>query len=121
MITAIMLLSLAAMTITLFSVTIANQARRTELAGDDAQLRQMLMAGAAAARVHITQSGRFEVPLPDALKRDSGELSVEIREEADGGRTAHVEAAIGRHHRSQVLTFSSRNGAWQIVDAYLEM
>ncbi len=121
MITAIMLLSLTAMTITLLGVTIANQARRTQFAGEDAQLRQLLTAGTAFAQTRISSdsSGRFFVVLPDALKQDSAELTVDIHADSAGNKIAEVDASLPRHRLSQQLTFSSQNGVWQITNANL--
>jgi type II secretory pathway component PulK len=121
MITAIMLLSLTAMTITLLGVTLANQARRTQFASEDAQLRQLLTAGTAfaQARIQSDSSGRFSVALPDALKQDFAELTVDIHADSAGNKIAEVEASLPHHRLSQQLTFSSLNGVWQINQANL--
>ena len=121
MITAIMLLSLTAMTITLLGVTLANQARRTQSATEEAQLRQLLTAGTAFVQTRISSdaSGRFSVALPDALKQDSAELTVDISADSAGEKIAQVDASISHHHLSQQLTFSSQNGVWRITKASL--
>jgi hypothetical protein len=121
MITAIMLLSLTAMTITLLGVTLSNQARRTQFAVEDAQLRQLLTAGTAFAqtRIQSDSSGRFSVPLPDGLKQESAELTVEIHAGPSGNKIAEVNASLPHHRLSQQLTFSSQNGVWQMTQANL--
>jgi hypothetical protein len=123
MVTAIMLLSLAAITVTLLGVTITNQVRRTEMAAEDAQLRQLLSAGAAVAqtRVASNSSGRFSISLPDALKQLSAELTVDIHDVSPAQKIAEVDASLDNHHRSQRLTFALQNGAWQISRADLGM
>jgi type II secretory pathway component PulK len=121
MITAIMLLSLTAMTITLFGVTLSNQARRTQFAVEDAQLRQLLTAGTALAqtRIQSDSSGRFSVALPDALTQNSAELTVDIHAVPSGNKIAEVNASLPHHRLSQQLTFSSQNGVWQMTQANL--
>ena len=121
MITAIMLLSLTAMTITLLGVTLSNQARRTQFAVEDAQLRQLLTAGTAFAqtRIQSDSSGRFSVPLPDALTQNSAELTVDIHVGPSGDKIAEVDASLPHHRLSQQLTFSSQNGVWQMTQANL--
>jgi hypothetical protein len=121
MLTAIMLLSLTAMTITLLGVTLSNQARRTQFAGEDAQLRQLLIAGTAFAQTRIPSdsAGRFSVAVPDALWQESAELTVDIRAGSAGDKIAEVEASFPRHRLSQQLIFTSQNGGWQITAANL--
>jgi type II secretory pathway component PulK len=121
MITAIMLLSLTAMTITLLGVTLSNQARRTQFVAQDAQLRQLLTAGTSFAQTRISSdsSGRFSVTLPDALTQDSAKLTVDIHADSSGNKIAEVDASLPHHRLSQQLTFSSQNGIWQITQANL--
>lgn len=121
MLTAIVLLSLTAMTITLLGATLFNQARRTQIIGEDAQLRQLLIAGTAFAQTKVPSdaSGRFSVAVPDVLQQDSAELTVDIHADSTGNKIAEVEASLPHHRLSQQLTFSSQNGVWQLSDANL--
>jgi len=120
MITAIALLSLTAMTITLLGMTLFNQARRTQIVAEDAQLRQLLIAGTTFAQSRVSvSSGRFSVAIPDALRQDSAELTVDIRADSAGDKIAEVDASLPHHRLSQQLTFSLQNGVWQIAAANL--
>ena len=122
MVTAIMLLSLTAMTITLLGVTLSNQALRTRSIGEDAQLRQLLIAGTAFAQTRIPSdsSGRFSVAVPDALGQESAELTVDIRAGSAGDKIAEIEASLAHHRLSQQLIFSSQNGVWRVTAATLD-
>jgi len=120
MITAIALLSLTAMTITLLGMTLFNQARRTQIAAEDAQLRQLLIAGTTFAQSRVSvSSGRFSVAIPETLRQDSAELTVDIRADSAGDKIAEVDASLPHHRLSQQLTFSLQNGVWQITAANL--
>jgi hypothetical protein len=121
MITAIMLLSLTAMTITLLGATLFNQARRTQIVGEDAQLRQLLIAGTAFAQTRVSSdsSGRVSVAIPDSLRQESAKLTVDIRDGSGGSKIAEVGASLPHHQLSEQLTFSSQNGVWQLTDANL--
>ncbi len=121
MITAIVLISLTAMTLTVLTATIVTQSRRGQILSDDAQLRQLLTAGAAFAEVKLqsNSSGRFTVPLPESLRRISAELTVEIQAGADESRLAEIQASLPHHHLSQRLSFSRQENRWQITGAAL--
>jgi hypothetical protein len=122
MVTAIMLLSLTAMTMTLLGMTLFNQARRTQIIGEDAQLRQLLIAGTAFAQTRIASvsTAHFAVPLPDTLRHDSADLTVDIHPASAGQKIAEISASLPHHHLSQQLTFSSQNDVWQITAANLD-
>jgi hypothetical protein len=122
MVTAIMLLSLTAMTMTLLGMTLSNQARRTQIAAEDAQLRQLLIAGSdfAQTRIASVSAAHFAVPLPDALQHDSAQLTIDIHPDSAFQKTAEISASLPHHHLSQQLIFSSQNDAWQITAANLD-
>jgi hypothetical protein len=121
MITAIMLMSLAAMTMTLLGTTIINQARRTQILSEDAELRQLLIAGAAFAEIEAesNSAGRVSVPLPDPLERNSAGLTIEFHSNSPTEKIAEVEASLPHHRLSQQLTVSFENGLWQLTAANL--
>jgi len=122
MITAIFLISFTVMTLTVLMATIAAESRRAQILGQDAQLRQLLTAGAtfAEAQLQSNSSGRFSVPLPQALRQLDAELTVEIQPPSDEKATAEIEAALPHHHLSQRLSFSRQASGWQITDATLD-
>jgi hypothetical protein len=119
MITAIMLLSLTAVTITLLGSALVNQARRTQLAAEDAQLRQLLVAGADIARTKLSSSGSFTVDLPPSLRDESAALTIQIQDNPSGQKIATIKATFPHHSLSQQLTFTSQNSAWQLTGATL--
>jgi hypothetical protein len=121
MVTAIFLMSFTVMTLTVLMATIAAQSRRAQILGQDAQLRQLLTAGAAFAdaKLQSNSSGRFSVPLPETLRQFSADLTVESQPIADEKATAEIEAALPHHHLSQRLSFSRQASGWQITDATL--
>ena len=121
MITAIALMSLSAMTLTLLGSTIFNQSRRTQMVCEDAQLRQFLIAGATFALSHIQQNstGEFSIPLPEISADHSAQLTVQINPISPSRITADIEASIPHHRLDQHLIFTRENGVWQISQARL--
>jgi hypothetical protein len=122
MVMAIFLMALSAMTLTALGVTLFTQARRTQMAAEDAQIRQLLMAGTvfAAEQVKSNSMGSVDVPLPDALREDSAKLTVDVEEgTASGERTAEVEASVPRYRSSEHLRLVLRAGGWEVVEANL--
>jgi hypothetical protein len=120
MVIAIVLLGLSAMTLTALGVTFSTQVRRTQMAAEDAQLRQLLLAGATFARDKVVAHsfGKFEVLLPDSLRHDQAVLNVDIQAGAsDSERIVEVAASLPRHQTSQRLVLSLQSGAWQITQA----
>ncbi|MGD0766615.1 MAG: hypothetical protein ABSB42_00170 [Tepidisphaeraceae bacterium] len=122
MITAIFLMSFTVMTLTVLMATIAAQSRRSQILSQDAQLRQLLTAGAAFAdaKLQSNSSGRFSVPLPETLRQSSADLTVEIQPPSNETATAEIEATLPHHHLSQRLSFSRQASSWQITDATLD-
>ena len=122
MVTAIVLMGLCAMTLTALSVALRAQALRTQSTIEDAQLRQLLQAGAtfAVAKAQTNSTGQFTVPLPDSLKQDSAQLTINLNPGPDATEeTAEIEAALPHHHDSQLLFLTLQSGTWQITTADL--
>ena len=120
MVTAIVLIGLAAMTMTALSITIYTQATRTRLATEDAQLRQLLIAGATFAieKAQSNTTGHFQVSLPDPLRANAAKLTIDLQPRtSDNEQTAEVEASLPHHRTSQRLKLALQNGAWQIAEA----
>lgn len=122
MVTAIFLLSLVAMTLTALSAELFVQAGRTQVLVEDAQLRQLLLAGSVFAESHLesASSTPLSVSLPDALPRQSAALTVEVRPGASASqRIAEIEASLPRHQLSQQLHFSREGDSWRMTEAKL--
>ena len=122
MVTAIMLISLTVMTLTVLMATIGDQSRRALVVAEDAQLRQLLDAGADFAQVKLqaSSSGRFSVPLPEVLSRLGADLTVEIQGGWDEKTNAEIEADLPHHRMSQHLTLRRDGDHWRIADATLD-
>ena len=120
MVTAIVLMSLVGITLTMLTVAMRGDSRRTQLAEDDAQLRQLLLAGSAFAVSHADSNGHFSVPLPESLRERSAELSVEIQSgQGSDEKIAEIEADIAKHGVSERIHLSRQGGNWRVDRANL--
>lgn len=121
MVTAIMLLSLCGMAMTVLSVTVYEQAKRAQMQADDAQLRALLNAGAAfAAKMPSSSQGRIVVPLPDSLGRNSTHLTVDFQSDSTADeRIAEISASLPHRQMSQRLILSLQDGVWRTTQADL--
>jgi hypothetical protein len=120
MVTALVILSLAAIAISLMGDAVANQVRRTQMTTDDAQLRELLIAGAAYACAHPDSTARSSVSLPDALQQSGATLTVSIRDASDQIKSADIEASIGHRRLSQHLNLARTGSTWSVTQATLE-
>jgi hypothetical protein len=112
MVTAIVLIGITAMTITEIGLTVAVEVRRTTCVAEDAQLRELLLAGGEFAMQHRA-AGHYEVSLPDQI---AGKLSVDVHND----RTIYVEAALPRRRQSERLILADENGRWLTTQANLQ-
>ncbi len=125
MILALILLALTAMALSALTQLAAEDFRRTREARIDAQLRQLLMAGAADAQ---QEAGRWpaeavksawEVALPAEVGERLGRVSVSVSREGDGvARVVVVGQLEGRSMR-QTVVMSRVDGRWRVSDAQL--
>ena len=116
MVMAIMCISLMAIVLAVAAVYAAGESRRTMLAAEDAQLRQLLVAGMEIAGTNLPLTGRVDVDLPAELKERGAMLSLSPVD-GSGGTTVVIEAGLPKHRVSQVVRFSQENGKWAAVDA----
>jgi len=100
MVVVLMLLTLISIAVTAMAVSARVDAGRTLLATDQAQLRQLLLAGAdAAPRIHFQHIGEtLKVQLPQSLNERHATLLVTFT--ADG---FDVDASLGRHRAAEHL------------------
>jgi len=108
LIMAITLLILIGTTLAVLATLFAGEARRTQNQAIDAQLRQLLLAGAAAA-----QNEMSKVNLPPEL----AEATLTITTESD---TVVVDATLRGRSASQKLTFSGSGGQRKLLHAELQ-
>jgi hypothetical protein len=94
-------------------------ARLTRGAEDDAQLRQLLLAGERAARQQLSAAGAPSLTLPPELT--NREAAVNVEPLADGEPGAfRVEVQLGKRRMAQVVRYTRDGDTWRLVDARLE-
>jgi hypothetical protein len=116
---ALTLLALVGVAIAALSVSFAADARRSANAAADAQLRQLLLTGCAAAREQLDHGGKVTVPLPNELTSAGAALNVSIDPPNADVRRAHIDAALGRRHAWQIVTFQRQASRWVVMSAAL--
>src|SRR5206468_2055805 len=99
-------------------------AARTRAAVKDAQVRQLLAAGAATAPAIVAgwdgkNDKEVAVKLPAALAADGGSLVVRVRNGESGVVAAEVTAAFEGRRGWQVLTYARKGDGVQLVGAAL--
>ena len=123
MVTAIVLTGIIALTLAALGSAFVIQSRRTLALAEEAQLRQLLLAGALEAKSRLATSAvdrNISIALPDEL-RDRG-ASLRLQPEANpaaGQAIIRIDAAFPRHRMSQRISFAQTNGRWQITAAEL--
>ena len=119
----IVLVLLSAALLSLGSVLVSDY-RRTVHAERDAQLRQLLLAGAQLAHQRIIASQdaanatKIAVALPAPLTQDGASLSIEIQP-TDAGSTVHVTARLRDQEQRQTLTYTRAASEWTVSSADL--
>lgn len=119
-ITLITLVALAVMAMTLLTML---DARRQQHAQTEAQLRQMLLAGAAAAPtilIEFDPLGEHTITLPEALASRGASLTAKVDRLYADGRQVTLTAALPRGRAQQTLIFESMPGGWVLSDASLD-
>jgi hypothetical protein len=124
---AITLIAFVATTLTALSFLFATEVRRTRDAADDAQLQQLLLAGAVVVQSQAAawpaQPPAFDqdLPLPPSLAADGAAAHLLLLPNSPPGRaTCRITARLGSHHAAQRLTFTRTNNAWHLTQANLE-
>jgi hypothetical protein len=117
-VTALTLLAFVAVLLAALGTWIGLDARRTHAAGDDAQLRQFLHAGALAAS--DASVGTTDVPLPPSLGAQVARLTIIVAEPSPTARTARIEAVLAMHQARQVVQYVRAGDRWTVSGATLE-
>lgn len=127
MLTALAAVAIVAASLLAIGALLVADARRTARAADEAQLRQLLLAGAAIAHDRARHwpdrppAERSDVPLPPDLIAHGASLRIEAAPDAAGERIeVHVSAARGGRTQRQVLHYRRQDGAWKLTGAGLE-
>jgi hypothetical protein len=98
---ALMLIALVGVAMAAATANLATSARQTRAMREEAQLRQLLLAGTEFLR-SLPGEGEYRVTLPPPLKDEGAKLTVRIK-----GREVTVEATVGPRHIAQVLTLDA--------------
>jgi hypothetical protein len=111
---AISLIILVGATLVIMGSYFATEAKRSAAQQAEAQLRQLMTAGAAVAveRAEHPVNGD-QVALPDSLKADDAHLTIHISGEGEQ-RSASIVATVGRRHLVQTLQLDQSNDRWQV-------
>ena len=111
---AIAMIAVVGFALLALSATFASQVRRTQAARTDAQLRQLLLAGAAHAQAALATPDvplRLQTPLSEAAVT----LTVFREDRADAEVT--VLATLDDAAARQTLRFTRADGAWRLLAA----
>jgi len=121
MVTVIFLMSFTAMTLTVLTLTIFSQARRGQVSSQDAELRQLLTAGANFAQTQLQSQTTVHtaIPLPDSLRQQSAELTIDIDSISPTQKIVEIQASLPHHHLSQKITFELQQNVWRPISATL--
>jgi type II secretory pathway component PulK len=124
-VSAVLMLSVVATVIVSLTSTFSFEIERTRSTIADAQLRQMLIAGARVAKTHLQQAGSDtasprSVRFPQADADDDRVLSITVLP-ASGEPVVRVrvDAKVGRRHGTQTVTFERAGDEYHLLDARL--
>lgn len=118
--TALTLLAFVAVLLAAMGSVIGIEARRTRHAAVETQLRQLLLAGAAAAGEETAAAGTTSVRLPSHLTDETASLTIVIAMPSPGERTATIDASVAARHARQVVRFARRDAGWDLVSASID-
>ncbi len=115
----VVLMVMMAAAMTAQSMLFVAQAKRTHAAVDGMQVRQLLLAGDAAARAELAAHGTTPRAVSVAVPGDAGTLTLTVAPLA--GEQARVSAAAAFHGQRgrQELTFVKRGDVWELVKTEL--
>jgi hypothetical protein len=118
---AVVLIAMTGFAFVALAGLVRHDVRRTARARGEAQLRQLLLAGEAAAAGSHDAAGKSpqDVPLPAELSADGAKLSVTPGEVIGERRMMTVEASTDGVSASQQLSYQRREGRWVLVRAEL--
>jgi hypothetical protein len=122
MVMALIVFSLVATTMTMLAVGAMIENKRTRIAMEDAQLRQLLIAGELAAQSSLQKGATADstLALPDALQQPGAAVKMRIEPGATPDeRWIEVEASLPRHRISQRVHVMQHNAIWEITGAQL--
>jgi hypothetical protein len=120
---AIALLGIVAVALTLLTKQVGYEIRRTKLASDDAQLRQLLLAGAGSALEHAGRWGdaptseSWEVHLPSSPAANEESLTIVCTPGESGEVNAEITARLNGRTAMQMLRLKRSAQKWTVSEA----
>jgi type II secretory pathway component PulK len=121
LIIAITLIGLLGITIGTIGIAMRTDVLRTRQAVDDAQLRQLLLAGAQQARARLAGATPVDgaMTLPQEIAGDGASVQLTQESTASDQSAVRIDASVGKRQLSQVVHFAHRNDTWQVDGAEL--
>jgi hypothetical protein len=119
------MLGLVSVTLVVLSSQFSYDLTRTRVVAREAQLSQLLLAGAQDAQERLRGSpekpreSSWQVELPAALSRSGAKLMVEANALGNQKTEVIVEAKMGGQSSLQTLHFRHVDGAWLVDSAEL--
>ena len=121
--TAVTLIGLVGVMIAALASLFAAEARRTRDAAAEAQLRQLLVAGAWVANERVRGASpvtESSIELPASLTADGARVTLAAAPAPDANTVLiNVNAALGEREMSQSLRFVRRDAQWRLAEATL--
>lgn len=125
-VTAIVLLALAATTLAALAGLFSVDYRRTRDAQTDAQLRQLLIAGAADVSAKAkawagnAPDATWDVPVPESLAANGGRVTNQAIVGENQTIEVHIKASYLTRTTAQTLRYRHMGGPWILTDAALD-
>jgi hypothetical protein len=125
LIMAISLIILAGAALVTMSAGVVAEVKKTRSDAVEAQLRELLIAGSAAARGAVTAAGPKAPAAPMAVAVPA-DLTIEAAAlkltpvQADGKLEITVEARFANRRANQILTYTRQGEVWKLTDARLD-
>jgi hypothetical protein len=122
---AIVSIGLVTTTLATLSIFLAGEYRVTASTGLDAQLHQLLLAGAADASDHAKQWGsspkadKWSIALPAELQQQEAQVSAESSSR-NSSTFVELTAKLMTHAARQRLEYRLVDSHWQLVSAKLD-
>ena len=129
MIVAIAMLALVSASLLLLTRQFAYEGQRTRTNWEDAQLRQLLLAGAQDVADRASHwngpapTEPWRLDLPEALadeSRQSASLTAQPRSAAADGIEVRLEARLGHRQAAQTLHLRKASGKWSVTGVTLD-
>ncbi len=120
---AITLIILVGAALVALSAGVVGEVKKTRADAVDAQLRELLIAGATAAAARDAGSAPngkpVSVQLPADIAGEAGALTFTPMKDGDKLHVV-IEAGFARRRASQTLTFAREGERWKVVDARID-